>query len=523
MRSRTRLRSALAATAAVALSALAPIHSAEARDLAIAVQKLPDVMEPVMENSNVNQRIMFSLFDTLILTDYRDGGALKPNLASSWTIESPRSILFTLREGVKFHDGGEMTADDIAWTFSPERLTRTSTSSGGGTVVVKPFLGGIDKVEVLDRYKVRITMKSDDALIARRFASYPAQIESKAAFDKVGDWDVWAKAPVGTGPYKITEFAFGERVVIEAFKDYWGADKDSAAADTVTFVAVPEISTRIAGLRSGQFDMITEVSPDEIEEIENADGTHVAGGPVLNIRGLIYDSSNDVLADPRIRQAMNLAIDRQAIVDGLYYGKTNVPHGWQMDVFGDMYLADRPVPEFNLDRAKALLKDAGYKGQEIVYRSQQGYYTNQGPTAQILVSMWKKAGLNVRLDMKENWGQIMEDTDDRHIFDGSFSAYYPDPVGQVWRRFGPNGSWAQKGIYANNPEFLELGKVLESNPDTKVRREVFAKLLDNIDQDPHGAVLHALPLFYGVRDDISWEAYPTEYMNLTSAELTFGE
>ena len=181
----------------------------------------------------------------------------------------------------------------------------------------------------------------------------------------------------------------------------------------------------------------------------------MAGGPVLNIRGLIYDSSNDVLGDPRIRQALNLAIDRQAIVDGLYYGKTNVPHDWQMDVFGDMYLADRPVPEFNLDRAKALLKDAGYKGQEIVYRSQQAYYTNQGPTAQILVSMWKKAGLNVRLDMKENWGQIMEDTDDRHIFDGSFSAYYPDPVGQVWRRFGPNGSWAQKGIYANNPEFLE--------------------------------------------------------------------
>lgn len=520
MKHRIRLRSALAATAALALTAFAPLHQVAARDLSIAVQKLPDVMEPVMENSNVNQRIMFSLFDTLILTDYRDGGVLKPNLATSWTIENPRSVLFKLREGVKFHDGSEMTAEDVAWTFSPERLNR---NDGSGTVVVKPFLGGIDGVEVVDPYTVRITMKGDDALIARRFASYPAQIESKTAFDKVGDWSEWAKKPVGTGPYKITEFTFGERVVIEAFDNYWGSDENSAAADKVSFVAVPEISTRIAGLRSGQFDMITEVSPDEIEEIENADGTHVAGGPVLNIRGLIYDSSNEVLDDPRIRRALNLAIDRQAIVDGLYYGKTNVPNGWQFEVFGDMYLADRPQPEFDLDKAKALLEEAGYAGEEIIYRSQQGYYTNQGPTAQILVSMWKKAGLNVRLDMKENWGQVMEDTDDRHIFDGSFSAYYPDPVGQVWRRFGPNGSWAQRGIYQNNEAFLALGKVLESNPDTAVRREVFAQLLDNIDQDPHGSILHALPLFYGVRDDIAWSAYPTEYMNLTKAELTFGE
>jgi len=517
---RTHLRAAVVSAATVAATAMAPSHGAMAQDLTVAVQKLPDVIEPVMENSNVNQRIMFSLFDTLVLTDYRDGGRLKPSLATSWEVESPRSIVFTLRQGVKFHTGEEMTAEDIAWTFGPERLSRTSGSAGGGgTVVVKPFLGGIEKVEVLDRYKVRITMKGDDALIVHRFASYPSQIESKKAFEQVGDWTEWAKAPVGTGPYKITNFTFGDRVVIEAFGDYWGDAK--AGADKVTFVAVPEISTRIAGLRSGQFDIITEVAPDEIDEIENAAGTHVVGGPVLNIRGLIYDSSNEVLADPRIRQAMNLAIDRQAIVDSLYAGKTNVPHGWQMDVFGAMYLADRPIPEFNLEKAKALLAEAGYKGQEIVYRSQEGYYTNQGQTARILAAMWKKAGLNVRLDMKENWGQVMEDTADRHVFDGSFSAYYPDPVGQVWRRFGPNGSWAQRGIYKNNEEFLRLGKILETKTDTALRREVFGKLLDNFANDPHGAVLHALPLFYGVRDDIVWKAYPTEYMNLTNAELSF--
>lgn len=519
---KARLGGALfAAVAATAGFALAPLD-ASARDLTVAVQKLPDQLEPAMENSNVNARVMYSLFETLVKTDYLDGGKLKPLLATSWEIESPRSILFTLRRGVTFHNGEEMTAEDVAWTFGPERLNVESGASGSaGVVVVKPFLGGIESVEVVDRYKVRVRMNKDDALILQRFANYPGQIVSKKGFEAVGDWAEWAKAPVGTGPYRIEEFVFGERLVLVPYENYWG--EAGAAADKLTFTVVPEISTRIAGLRSGQFDIITEVGPDHIEEIEAAEGAKVVGGPILNIRGLIYDSSNEVLDDPRIRRALNLAIDRQAIVDSLYGGRTEVTRGWQMEVFGDMYLADRPIPAFDLDKAKALLAEAGYAGEEIVYRTQDGYYTNQGETARILAAMWKKAGLNVRLDMKENWGQVMDDSADRHIFDGSFTAYYPDPVGQIWRRFGPNGSWAQNGIYRNNETFLKLGTELESNPDTAARREVFAQLLDNFEQDPHGALLHALTQFYGVRDDIDWRPIPMEYMNLSEADIRFAD
>ncbi len=490
---------------------------AGARDLSIAVQKLPDVLEPALENSNVHLRVMYSIFETLVKTDYRDGGRLKPHLATGWEIESPRSIVFTLREGVRFHNGEEMTAEDVAWAFSPERL---GTSGEGGVVVVKPFLGNIASAEVIDRYTVRIRMTQDDALILQRFANYPAQIGSKAGFEAAGeDWAAWAKAPVGTGPYRVEEFVFGERLVLAPFDGYWGEAK--AAAERVSFTVVPETATRIAGLRSGQFDIITEVGPDHIAELEGAEGVGVVGGPILNIRGLIYDSTGNAMEDPRIRQALNLAIDRQAIVDSLYDGRTDVTRGWQMDVFGDMYLADRPKEAFDLDRARALLAEAGYDGEEILYRSQEGYYTNQGQTAQILVAMWKKAGLNVRLDMVENWDQIYEDTPQRGIFDGSFTAYYPDPVGQIWRRFGPNGSWAQRGMYELDGEFLELGKVLETNPDTAVRRDVFARMLDTFEANPHGTTLHALTQFYGVRDGVDWAPYPTQYMNLTTAELAF--
>lgn len=498
------------------------LSGAQARDLTIAVQGVPDSLDPAMENSNVSQRIIYSLFDTLIKVDYRNGGKLISGLAESWAVLDDRTVEFKLKKGVNFHDGGEMTAQDIVFTFSPQRLAQDNKATGGsGVVVTKPFLGGIDTVEAVDNYTVRISMKKNDALILQRFANYPSQIVSKSAFEAAGSFAEFSRHPVGTGPYALKEFVLGDHVTIEKFNDFHGTA--AAAADMVTFTTVPEISTRIAGLRSGQFDIITEVAPDHIDEIENAANASVTGGPVLNIRGLVYDSSNATLKDPRVREALNLSIDRQALADALYQGRTSVPNGWQMDVFGDMYLADRPIPEFNLNKARALLTEAGYDGEEITYRTQNAYYTSQIETAQILVSMWKKAGLNVTLAVKENWGQINEDTETRHIFDASFSAYYPDPMGQFWRRFGPSSGWAQNGYYDIDPEMIALGDILATEADTAKRREVFADMLDRFQVNPNGALLHKLTQIYGVKQGITYNALPSAYMDLTTLGVSLDQ
>lgn len=492
--------------------------TAQANDMTIAVQKVPETLDPVLENSNVSQRIIFSIFDTLLRVDYRDGGKLVPDLAESWNRIDARTIEFKLKKGVHFHNGAEMNAADVVFSFSPQRIGQDDKALGdAGTSASKPFLGGIASVEAIDDYTVRISMQNDDALILQRFANYPSQIVSKAEFDKSGSYAEFARNPVGTGPYKFKEFVANERVVIEKFDDYFAPDK--AAADEVTFTVVPEMVTRIAGLRSGQFDMITEVSPDHIAEINSASGTSTVGGPVLSIRGIIYDSTNGTLADARIREALNLSIDRVGLTKALYGDQTSVPNGWQMDVFGDMYLADRSLPEFNLDKAKALLAKAGYAGQEIEYRTQNAYYTNQGETAQILVSMWKKAGLNVKLAVKENWAQVTEDNESRHIIDGSFSAYYPDPIGQFWRRFGPAGGWATGNYYVVSQDMIDLGDKLATESDTTVRRAIFADMLDRFEADPDGALLHKLTQIYGIGSGVSYNPLPTEYLDLTAASL----
>lgn len=501
--------------AGVAAAMLMTAGGAMANDLKVAVQAVPASIDPASENSNVSLRVIYSVYDTLVKTDFRDGGKLKPALATAWKVIDAKTVEFKLRPDVKFHNGETLSADDIVATFSPVRIGLDPNVP----LESKAFLGGIDRVEVIDPLTVRIHMKKDDAIALQRFANFPSQIISAVALKNSSSYQEFAEKAVGTGPYKLKSFKAGDKVVLEKFDAYWGEPK--AAAEEVTFTVVPELSTRIAGLVSGQFDLITEVGPDDIKQIDSGKSTKVVGGPILNILGLFYDSTNDVLADPRIRQALNLSIDRVTLVNNFYGGRTEVPNGWQMPSFGDMYLADRPLPEYNVAKAKALLKEAGYNGAEIVYRT-RNYYTKQIETSQILQSMWKAAGLNVKLEIKENAAQVFADDDRRMIVDGSFSAYYPDPLGQFWRRFGQDTTYATGKYWKVDPEMVSMGDDLATSIDTAHRREIFGKMLDKFNKEPNGAVLYDLAAFMGERSDrISLDVLPNEYLDLTTDGLSF--
>ena len=296
---------------------------AAANNLTIAVQKVPDSLDPATENSNVNLRIVYSLYETLVKTDYRDGGKLKPGLATSWNVIDAKTIEFKLRDGVTFHNGDTLDAQDVVATFAPVRRGLDKKVP----VASKQFLGGIDRVEVVDKMTVRIHMKEADAIALNRFASFPSHIISETAFSKAPDYQAFAAKAVGTGPYRLVKHEVGKQVVIAAFDKYWG--KPKAAAGKITFSVVPELSTRMAGLFAGQFDIITEVGTDEFKQIDANANTAVVGGPIENIRGIWYDSTNATLKDPRIRRAMNLAIDRETLVKQFYDGRATVTNGWQ--------------------------------------------------------------------------------------------------------------------------------------------------------------------------------------------------
>ncbi len=491
-------------------------------DLVVAVQKNPPVLEPMGENSNVHERVLYSIAETLIFIDYKENQKLIPGLATEWKRLDDRTVEFKLRKGVKFHNGEEMTSEDVAFSFGSERLFHEKR----GLTFAKMYLGGIEPPEVVARYTVRIRSKVPDYLLENRFAGYMSQIISKKAFLAAKDWETWSRNVVCTGPYKLVEIKTGDYIKMEAFDDYWG---EKAPARTITFKVVPEVSSRIAGLKTGEYDIITEIPPDQLESIDKTEGCSIDGGQIPCIRSVNFDETNDVLKNPDLRRAMIMAVDRQLIVDSFYYGRTTVPNGFQMDLFGDMYIEDFQGITYNPDKARELVKKSGYKGDTIYYRILPDYYTLEVATAQVLVEMWKAVGINVKIEMKENWSQILKNDETRHLFNLSNTAYYGDPYGQIWRRLGTD-CWvrhedkygAKEPMYIFSKEFDKSGKTLETSDDLETRRKAVRFLLNYVEfEDPAQINLHALCLFYGKSDKIVWSPIPTAGMDLSATNLSF--
>ena len=485
------------------------------KNIVVAVQSLPQSSIAAMaEISNVANRIDFSIEETLVQTDYYDNNKQKPGLAESWKLVDDTTIIFNLRKGVKFHNGEEMTAEDVAFTFGEERFLGLEAP---GRATAGAFLGNLKSVTALDRYTVEIKIKNPDAILITRFANLPSQIISKKAYLDAGGWDAFSRLPVGTGPYKVTEFTDSVRVVLERFDQYWGSSK--AAVDRIEFRYVPELSTRIAGLRSGEFDIITEIPPDQAAAIQKMPGISVVGGPIQNIYGMFFDETNSSpMQNPKFREALTLAVDREKLVRTLFSSLTTVPNNWQSELFGAMYLKDYPGVSFNPTRAKQLLKEAGYAGEKIYYRSLPGYYTLEQTVAEAVTQMWQSIGINIELQIKENWTQINEDNDTRHIINGSFSAYYPDPVGQVWRRFGTSSPNTGK-LWNLSKEVQDLGKIMETSYDVTARLNAFKTYLDLFSKDPKGMYLYNLPMIYAIRDGVEWKPLAIEGMDFTTNAL----
>jgi peptide/nickel transport system substrate-binding protein len=489
--------------------------------LTIAVQRVSNsnTFEPPREQSNVGFRLHGLYAEQLIGTDWLNNAALIPGLATEWRRVDARTLDLKLRPGVKFHDGSELTAEDVVFSFG-ERLFGTQGATGAGRATVlagtagkeppgdviavsRRTYPGLERIEVLDSQTVRFVNSTPDLTLEGRIAQSVGAILSRAAFARADSWLAWARAPIGTGPYRIAEFRPDTSVVLEAHDEYWGG---RPPARRLRFVEVPEASGRVNGLFSGEFDFACDVPTDMIPVVERNARFEVLGSPINNIRKLAFDKTHPVLADARIRRAMTHAIDRQVLVDTLWAGRTKIPRGMQMESYGDMFLADWENPRFDPAEARRLLREANYRGQPIPYRLLNNYYTNQVANAQIMVEMWRAVGLNVPITMMENFDQVTASTPGRGVRDWSNTSVFGDPVAGVLRGYGPRSPAERSGEWASE-EFNRVATALEAETDLSRRRDMFRRMLTILErEDPGYITLHHAAAFTAKRRDIAWRA-----------------
>lgn len=537
--------------ASLVLFAGASLAQSDSRPvLRVAVQQVSTTgtLTPLREQSNVGSRSFPMIYAGLIELDRQGDLSLKPGLATSWKRIDDRTVELKLRKGAKFHNGDEVTAEDVVFTFGPQYMfantqpmvagktastIRTDASAAGSQTtaakdnplalppevpaIARRLWPSLAEVKAIDRYTVRFTNAVPDVTMEGRIARSGSEIISKRAFLAAKDWITWAKSPVAAGPFKVKELRPDNLLVLEAHDGYYGG---KPPVREVRYQVVPEVSGRVNGLLSGEYDFVTDVPPDQIKSIENNPKFEVVGGPVLNHRIIVFDKNHPQLANPKVRLAMAHAIDRDAIVKSLWAGRTSVPAGLQWEYYGPMFRKDWTVPKYDPKLAAQLVREAGYKGEPIPFRVLNNYYTNQVQTAQALTEMWRAVGLNVQMQMKENWQQIFDNASaPRAVRDWSNSAPFNDPVSSMVNQHGPNGQQQQMGEWSNS-EFNTLANLLETSTDMANRSRAFQRMLTIAErEDPAYTVLHRNVVFYGKRKDVQWKWSPTFTMDFTSANL----
>ena len=527
-------RRAAMAGAGVALPRFAIGQSDTRPSVTVAVQKIANTntLDCLREQSNVGTRMATMYTERLIDLNYQGLLEPRPGLATEWRRIDDRTVEFSLRPNVLMHNGDRFTAEDVAASFGPARMFGDTTPKVQGQTlplqrlvpmgaqskelpkeippVARRLWPAFDHVEIVNETTVRFVNATPDVTIEGRASARGSDIVSRRGFEEARTWLEYARKPIGSGPYAIADYKPDNALTLLSHDEYWGG---RPPLRQLKLVEVPEVSSRVNGLLAGEFQFACDIPPDQIAVIEKNPAFEVVGATVPNHRLTVFDKHHPQLADPRIRLAMAHAIDRRSIVESLWSGRTRIPAGLQWEFYGEMFVPTWTVPEFDLAKARDLVKTAGYKGDPIPYRLLNNYYTNQVFNAQALVEMWRQAGLNVQIEMKENWGQIFERTPNRAIRDWSNSATFNDPVSSIVAQHGPNGEQQQYGEWTNE-EMNRLSVELETSTDRVRRRAAFARILEICErEDPAYTVLHQNAVFTAKRKDIRWKIAPSFAMD----------
>ncbi len=459
--------------------------SAEAppEPLRIALYNDPLTLDPHRRNELLTFAVLRNLYEAL--TEFDAGAKVGPGLAESWENPSDLRWVFRLRHGVRFHDGRELTAEDVRFSF--ERA-RTHPESNVGS-----YLVSIASVRVVDRYTLEVTTARPYPILLNKLAF--VLILPAGSPDRID-------TPVGTGPYRLESYVPGKRLALVAFADYWGG---APSEPRVEFLPEPNLAARIEMLANGQVDIVQEPGPENLERIRALPGCRVLSQDSLGSIFVLLRGDRPPFSDARVRLAIDLALDRPALVEKVLHGQ-GTPLGQMVsqNVFG--YAPGLDPPPTDVAGARRLLAEAGYPdGLDL----ELNYRPGRSEEAAGVRDQLAAAGVRVHL-VEVPWADLFKRllAGDVGFYLGGWFCLSADASdlfdAMVHTREPVQGYGASNFNRYSNPTLDRLIEESSRNLDLLDRRRSLESCQRLLMTDLNFIPLYSPSVIFGVRKDVEW-------------------
>jgi peptide/nickel transport system substrate-binding protein len=454
-------------------------------------------------STNLGERyVMYAVYDTLVQYD-RDFN-IKPALAVSWSNPDPLTYIFKLREGVKFQDGTPFDASVVKWNI--DRILDPATKSA-----VRSQLSAVKSVEVVNPYEVRLNLESPAPSLLSVLGDRPGFMVSPEAVKKAGE--KYGFSPVGTGPFKLTEFVKDDHITLVRWDGYW--DKSEKFADKIIINFATDSTVRTQMLRSNHLDIIDEVSPADIPLLKRDPNIRVSQNQSLGFVMLGLKNDHPPFDNRDVRRAFSYAINRKQLVDLVTQG-TGKP-GRGLLAGGWAFNPELKAYDYNPDEAKALLKKAGVPDHFsfVITVTAKPLYLK---VAEIIQQQLTDVGLDPQIkpiDGTSHYG--MERAGETYAFIETWTPR-ADPGVMLEMHFGPKGL-ANNQRYKNE-KVTELINQANSVYDQPKRKPLLQEAEQLVVDDAGMVWLYYLPIIVGSRTNLEgYEFIPDGIMRIRNLHL----
>ena len=429
----------------------------------------PTGFDPHTISEEASLRVINQLYETLVNTN--DDMTYSGELAESWEIPDEVTYVFTLRKGVKFHSGREMTAEDVVYSFD-RVLGKTEAGDIGALGSKSSYYGGVTSVEALDDYTVKFTLGAPNAAFLGTLSSNYGAIVDKDVIAANGDL---MRCDGGTGPFALGEWKPDNYVTLTKFEEYWAADR--VKLDGITYYLIGDEAARLAALRTGEID-IANLSAANVTAAEKDANLKVLSYQTNNYMAMGCNLSTVALQDKNVRQAMSHAIDRQTLINVVYNGQAAVTSmvppslgHWSLDI------SDMDLYKYDVEKAKAMMEAAGYSdSNRLTLKVAAGLMDEIRQAAVVIQQQLSEIYIDLEITNLESgeyvdiWGKM--DTPEAGfdlmiVHDGAGT----DPNRSISFFFGTDASANVFGF--SNERVDELCALGIATPDEAVREEYY--------------------------------------------------